>query len=946
MTALLGQGGMGAVYRAEDGAGRAYAVKVLLGRSTDEQSAQRFRREAQAAGLVKHENVLELVRFGEEAGFSYLVLELATGGSVRDLVRTRGRLDARTAARIGAQIARGLGAIHAAGLVHRDLKPENVLLDGRGVAKISDLGLVRGDASSALAPGVLTKTGELLGTPEFMAPEQAEAARTVDSRADLYALGATLFALLTGEPPFRGTGYALVKRLLVDPPPSPRALVPEVPEALDGLVLALLAKDPSARPQTADAVARSLEAIERSARGGSPVRRIRRAVVAGAALTLLLAALAGAGAIALRARPNASAAPSPPPAPTAPPPPRLDAPRHPAAPGKRPPDSKRLHCDAVWGGSGRRMGSIGYALAVSPDGRRVLGGGGEVAFVWDLETGEELASIRIPGGSLHEAAFSPSGETVVLGSNEGVLVCIDVARREWYEVAVRGKAAGRPAFLDERRVIATAEEESRWIVRIIDILSGESRVVDGLEALGAAPVPGTHKVVATCPDGWVRLLDPASVASAEKLYEHEGAAPVAVSPDGRYVASGRCVDKEDNDAVLYDTRTREPRHLARFRARIFGVAIADDGALLVAHEGWRARLVLPDGKSRFLQARTSPYCATAFTRDGKAALFTGECRSVEVFDRDLELARRPFDGKHDGGICSIAISKDGSRIVSAGGTSVVVRDGEGKEIASFVHCPEPGKNPRRGIDALALSPDGRRVLVGGASVADDDARYAGRSVALYETGTGRELARCNEAASLTALAFRSEGEAIIAFDEERRSAIKVWDFKSKQTRPIGRASPLVRALFHYDGQTIVARANGMLQALPDDGTPNIPLVLDRPAPIRSAASFSSSLYLLGGENGALIFDTFGATAASHPLDGPPGPVEAAAFSPDGKLALTAHESDGTVRLWDVETRMLLDTVDLRATTFDRGTALVFEPGGDAFLVGTARGVVLRFTVKR
>src|SRR5262249_34786756 len=153
------------------------------------------------------------------------------------------------------QVARGLAAIHAAGLVHRDVKPANVLLDREGLARISDFGLARrvGGAESR----ALTKTGEGLGTLEYAAPGQLGASRAIDGHADLYALGVTLYRLVVGAPPFTGTGYELMKKHLTDEAPRAGANA-EIPAALDDLIARLLRKDPATRPASAKAVADEL----------------------------------------------------------------------------------------------------------------------------------------------------------------------------------------------------------------------------------------------------------------------------------------------------------------------------------------------------------------------------------------------------------------------------------------------------------------------------------------------------------------------------------------------------------------------------------------------------------------------------------------------------------------------------------------------------------------
>jgi serine/threonine-protein kinase len=260
---------------------------------------------------VRHENVVSLLEAGESAGKLWLAFELVPGGSLKARLKTHGPLPWREAASIGAGVARGLAAIHGAGLVHRDLKPENVLLDAQGRPRIADLGLARshgGGASQAL-----TKTGELLGTFEFMAPEQADSAKTVAPAADLYALGATLYALLAGRPPFEANGMAAILKMhLLEKPASLRSRGVELPDSLDALVLRLLAKEPGERGAGAAAVAAELDAI---ARGGAGASRARTgALLASVVVLALVAGLAWASSRKPASAPAPPALPTPSPA--------------------------------------------------------------------------------------------------------------------------------------------------------------------------------------------------------------------------------------------------------------------------------------------------------------------------------------------------------------------------------------------------------------------------------------------------------------------------------------------------------------------------------------------------------------------------------------------------------------------------------------------------------
>jgi serine/threonine-protein kinase len=249
---LLGQGGMGAVYLADDEVlGELVALKVISSAYASDEAAMvaRFRREAAAARKVSSPAVIRIHDLGEaRPGVLYLSMEYFAGRTLSEVIAQRGLVPIADAQDILAQIATGLEAAHAAGVVHRDLKPGNVLVGERGAVKIIDFGL----ATVAAGDG-LTATGAVLGTPMYMAPEQVRG-KPVDARSDIYSLGALAYHLVTGRPPFSGDnaiaiGFAHVS----ETPTPPRELRKDCPPALDAAIVAALAKEPSARPASAKA---------------------------------------------------------------------------------------------------------------------------------------------------------------------------------------------------------------------------------------------------------------------------------------------------------------------------------------------------------------------------------------------------------------------------------------------------------------------------------------------------------------------------------------------------------------------------------------------------------------------------------------------------------------------------------------------------------------------
>ncbi|MFG2482665.1 protein kinase [Streptomyces virginiae] len=276
---LLGQGGFGEVWRAEDSrVGRQVAVKI--GYPQTPEDTRRFEREASLAGNLAHPNIATIHDFGrterEGRDAVYLVMELLRGRSLADVLEA-GVPPLADALEWAGRIADALGAAHAAGIVHRDVKPANVMVTDGGVTKVLDFGIAKGGAGSGGAATTtgLTATGMVIGSFPYMAPERWTGGANgvpVDGRADLYALGCVLMELVTGSRPFAGARemHELLAQHLTTAPPAPSSLRAGLPAALDSLVLDLLAKDPADRPADAAEVSRRLAEIARSGTPATP----------------------------------------------------------------------------------------------------------------------------------------------------------------------------------------------------------------------------------------------------------------------------------------------------------------------------------------------------------------------------------------------------------------------------------------------------------------------------------------------------------------------------------------------------------------------------------------------------------------------------------------------------------------------------------------------------
>jgi serine/threonine protein kinase len=293
----LGEGGMGQVFKARhEGLQRIVALKVIRKEKlTDPRALQRFRQEARAAAQLAHPNIVTLYDASEIGGTHFLAMEYVEGADLARIVKESGPLPVGRACDYIRQAALGVQHAHERGLVHRDIKPSNLLVTKAGQVKVLDMGLARlhGSDGAAAPDAAMTQAGYLVGTPDFMAPEQAKNSRTVDARADVYSLGCTLYYLLAGRPPFEGPTAVekLVQHQMEELPPL-RKLQPEVPADLDVVIRKLMAKRPEDRYPTAAAAAEALlpfcgKIPPANTRPASIIQR-RRILVAASLLGLLL----------------------------------------------------------------------------------------------------------------------------------------------------------------------------------------------------------------------------------------------------------------------------------------------------------------------------------------------------------------------------------------------------------------------------------------------------------------------------------------------------------------------------------------------------------------------------------------------------------------------------------------------------------------------------------
>ncbi len=272
-----GSGALSAVYRAKRTAdGLPVAIKMLTSLAAqDAENVLRHQREIELGQKIKHPNIATIMGGGCDNGIHYLVMELVEGASMEAVIQARGKLPWREAAHLIAQVGKALEHLQGHGIIHRDIKPANILLTPGGVAKLIDLGFAKpGEAADGAG---MTMVGTAMGSPAYMPPEQVLDARSVSHRADVYGLGATFFHAVTGKTPFSGKNYhEVMNKVVRDPVPDPRTLVPDLSPAIAELILWAMAKNPDARPEHAASFVQELQLCAGDPSNVARIRSLRR----------------------------------------------------------------------------------------------------------------------------------------------------------------------------------------------------------------------------------------------------------------------------------------------------------------------------------------------------------------------------------------------------------------------------------------------------------------------------------------------------------------------------------------------------------------------------------------------------------------------------------------------------------------------------------------------